>query len=169
MTTFGVGLVYSLFHLAAFAALALPLTGFTLLGERWLGDVRQGLLVAAVGLLWLVGVVAVVVGVAADADTMWTVFVLGACYVVWPLAVAVGVARAATEVEWNRLLRLSLFGWDLALALSLVVAALGATPAVLIADTPSLLGLDWLSGYVVYLAVVGVVGGTFATALDARL
>lgn len=162
MTDAGPGLVYGLFQFGGFVALAVPISASTYLLDRWRREF-VGSLVTVLTAVVAVGLAACLVTGFDDPARMRLFGTLWFFYVVWPLGIAAVLVRSLDRLDWDSSTRLATAGWAGAHASSILAAVLGPTVAELVDGTPTLLGMASLSGYVLYMTALGVLGAAVGT------
>lgn len=163
MTNIGPGVGYAFFYVGAYLGLALPLVIGSFLLDRWLRQFSKSLVIVLAGITALWAVVIPGRGLVNGPETH---AILGFFYVVWPLAIGTGVLSLGFDLHWDRAIQLALIGWVVALTGAFVLVAAGWSPMELIAETPALLGIAWLSGYIAYMSGLGVAAGLIGLLVD---
>lgn len=170
MTNVGPGLVYGLFLLGAPFLVAAPVLILATFLERRTSSFSEALAYAL--LLHAAAYLAVGLGTGFTLEGAVIPAVLGILYVS-PIAPAAPGVRLLAGTDWDASLRRATQGWvaghGLLLALGLALPLAGAPSIIgLVADTPALLGIGGLSGYLAYNAGVALAAGLIGAWLERR-
>lgn len=170
MTNVGPGLVYGLFLLGAPFLVAAPVLILATFLERRTASFSEAL--AYTLLLHAAAYGAVGLGTGFGLEGAATPALLGLLYVA-PIAPAWPAVRLLTRASPDASLRRATQGWVAGhaalLATGLALPLAGAPSIVgLVADTPALLGIAGLSGYIAYNAGVALAAGLIGARLERR-
>lgn len=171
MTNVGPGFVYGLFLLGAPFLVAAPVLIVSHLMQRR-GDIPYAHALGYTLLLHAAAYGAVGLGTGFSLEGAATPALLGILYVS-PIAPAAPGVRLLTRASWDASLRHATQGWvaghGLLLTLGLALPLAGAPSIIgLVADTPPLLGIAGLSGYLAYLAGVALASAIIGARLENR-
>lgn len=169
MTNVGPGLVYGLFLLTAPFFVAIPILIISILLERRISSFPRALAYAL--LLTSSAYTAVGLGTGFTLETATLPATLSILYVA-SLAPGTIIVRGATGTDWNHSLRRGTEGWVAAHLLLLIIGVIalpiaGAPSLVeLLVETPPLLGIAGLTGYLAYSATVAFAAGIIGIVIE---
>jgi len=155
--------VYELFFLSASAVVVLLALSAYVLGRLIGHDRALGAMLALVAVFTGVGA-----GFGLPPGAAALPLLLGFTFLYVPVGVGGLLAKAVSVRPWREVCRLLIGGWMAALVVALVTQAAGASLPALIGWTPGVLGVEWYLGFLVYMALLGVVAGGITLALLAR-